>query len=191
MSKNNLSDSNFNYKLIFAIASLLTALAIMFLVLWPKTEELKIKRAEVREKLNEYETEEEYLSSISQAYSQLKNYQTQVDQINYALPDSPSLPSLFNYIQKTASESGLVLVKVGKFRTTNVSQAVLPEEGPTLLIGVYETDFDIELAGSYSAFKSFLTRLERSARLIKIENLSFTSEEESFVFNLKLKIYSY
>jgi Tfp pilus assembly protein PilO len=191
MSKNNSLDNSFNYKLIFAIAFLLTALAITFLILWPKTEELKIKRLEVREKLNEFETKEEYLSSISQAYDQLKNYQTQVDQVNQALPDNPSLPSVFNYIQKTASESGLILVKLGKFKTTNVPQTVVSGQETTVLAGVKETDFDIELAGSYSAFKSFLARLEKSARLIKIENLSFVSEKESFIFNLRLKVYSY
>lgn len=199
MTKFNSLDNNFNYRLVFALAFFFASLAIIFLILWPKAQELKIIREEVKEKTNEFNTREDYFSGLNQVNNQLKNHQEGFSMINYALPNDPSLPSLFNHVQKVAGESGLVFAKIGSFKTSYFLDEPSPFQGdernkmPSSLTDIRETDFNIEVIGNYSSFKEFLSKLENSIRLIRVENIYFSSEkeEESFIFDLKIKVYSY
>ena len=116
------------------------------------------------------------------------------------MPDDPLIPSLFNYLQKISSESGLILLSIGRFKVTPFvqettdSQNLLTAEINNPLSNVQEIDFNITIKGTYSSFKSFLAKIEKSARLIKIENVSFDSKQDDkgvLSFNLIMKTYSY
>jgi Tfp pilus assembly protein PilO len=57
-----------------------------------------------------------------------------------------------------------------------------------------EYRFSLELSGSYPAFKNFLAILEKSAKIIEVENISFSSpakDDSAFSFNVAVKFYSY
>jgi Tfp pilus assembly protein PilO len=53
----------------------------------------------------------------------------------------------------------------------------------------------LEVAGSYAGFKNFILKLEKSARLVEVENTSFSyperEQKEGYIFRLGLKVYSY
>jgi type IV pilus assembly protein PilO len=152
-------------------------------LLWPKFQDLQISRKNLEEKKDEFQNKEEYLMKLTGLRNSLKEYQTEFSKIGFALPDNPSLPSLFSYLQETSSESGLVLERISPFSLS--SSQNFP--------GLQETIFSIEVSGVYSSFKNFLSLLEKSARLIEIENISFSSggDDESFAFDLKIKVHSY
>jgi len=165
------------------IVFFLIVIALVAMVLWPKFQELGVVQKNLKEKRAEFQTREEYLLKLGEIKDKLKERQSEFSKINFALPANPSLPSLFNYLQKASSESGLVLEKISPFTISS------SPDFPNL----QETVFNVAVAGSYSSFKNFLAVLEKSARLIEIENISFSSpaKGELVVFNLKLKVYSY
>jgi len=178
---------NFNRTLIITVVFFIAVIIIAILFLWPKYQELKITQKNIEQKKIELQTKEEYLLKLSEIQTELERYQEEFSKINSALPDDPSFPSLFNYLQKTFSETGLILEKIDSFSISSSQD----------LLDLKEAVFSIGVAGSYSSFKNFLSVLEKSARLIEVENISFSSSkkeegvEELFVFNLKLKVYSY
>lgn len=153
--------------------------------MWPTFQELKTKQQQLAVKIIELENKEAYLLRLNQAKASLEEHKEELVNVFTALPQDPSLPSLFNYLQQNASESGLILEGIS-FSATSAS-----EDFP----GLKETSFSIKIVGSYSSFKHFVSLLERSARLIATESISFSykedeESEESFSFDLNMKVYS-
>ncbi|MBU4204588.1 hypothetical protein KKH26_00165, partial [Patescibacteria group bacterium] len=65
---------------------------------------------------------------------------------------------------------------------------------------IKETNVSLNLFGSYNAFKSFLTSIEKSARLMEGGNISFSVTppsltspliQETYPIKLDIKAYSY
>jgi len=163
----------------------------MFLI-WPEYQGFGALRLEVNRRENKLRDREQYLLALKNAAAELKKYDDELSKINSALPLDPSLPSLFEFLEKTSSQSGLVLRNISSF-ATNVSK-----ERP----GLTETHVDIGISGSYPSFRNFLTVLEKSARLIEIENISISpmtgrsvippvAAEPDFSVSLRIKTHSY
>ena len=173
----------FNPILVVIIACFLLAVIFGAVVLWPKFQEIERIEGDIAWKERELQRQEVYFSGLRETKDELRRYQEQLTKIDSALPDDPSLPSLFNFLQKISSESGLILVEIGPAIVSFL------EEKPE----IKETKFSLELAGSYPSFKVFLARLEKSARIIEIEEVVFSSPEdgELFTFNLRIKVHSY
>ena len=168
-----------------AIAILLLSILIVgvFLV-FPRCQDLRALRLEIGKRNAELQSKEKYFSNLQEASRELEKYQSELSKIDSALPSDPSLPSLFNFLQKASSQNGLILEDIGVFSVT------VSEENPE----IKEINLNLGASGSYSSFKNFLSTLEKSARLIEIENISFSAPEEkesSFSFDLKIKVRSY
>jgi Tfp pilus assembly protein PilO len=169
---------------IIIVACFLLVIILGAVVLLPKFQELREIQKNIAEKEEELRSQESYFAELREIKTKLEKYQEQLTKINAALPDEQSLPSLFDFLQKTSSQSGLILKGIGPF---TISPS---EDDPNLR----ETQFSFQVLGSYSSFKNFLLSLEKSARMIEVENISFSSPKEEdnlFVFNLRIKVYSY
>lgn len=151
--------------------------------LWPKLQDLREVQKNIKEKEGQLQSNREYFSNLSGIKTNLEGYKEALSKINSALPNDPSLPSLFNFLQKASSQSGLVLKGISPFAISS------PENFPSLK----EIQFGLQVTGSYPSFKNFLSTLEESARMIEVENISFLSPEEGrpFTFSLRIKVYSY
>lgn len=171
---------------IIIIIFLLSLLFGVFLV-WPKYQELKAKRAVVIQKETELRNQNQYKTEINFLSEELKKYSSEVAKIDLALPSRFSLLSFLNYLQKTASENGLVL--------KNYSQSAPSSKGKEKEGGeeIKEVYLEMNLSGYYSSFKNLLSVLEKSSRLIEIEKVAVSSsgKEEPTDFNVGIKIYSY
>ncbi len=152
-------------------------------ILWPRFQDLREIQAEMGRVSGELQYQEQYFSQLADIQEQFKNYEEKLSKINSALPNDPSLASLFNFLQKASSQSGLILKGISPFT------ASYSEGNPSLR----KTQFSLELSGSYPSFKEFLSAIEKSARLIEVENISFSTPKEgdTFTFNLRIKVYSY
>jgi len=162
----------------------LTVLIAVFL-LWPKYLKLANTQARIQSKEVELNYKEDYYKELSSISEKLETeYSEKLKKIDSALPAGSSIPSLYNFLQKTASENGLVLKNVGSF-------AVSPS---TTITGLKEISLSsLGFSGSYPSFKNFLVALEKNSRIIEVENISFSTpkEGEIFDFNLTIKTYSY
>jgi len=168
-----------------AIAILVISILIIgvFLV-FPRCQDLRALRLEIGRRNTELQSKEKHISNLQEASQELEKYQLELSKIDSALPSSPSLPSLFNFLQKVSSQNGLILEEIGSFSVS------VPEEKPE----IKEISLNLGVSGSYSAFKNFLSTLEKSARLIEIESISFSTPEKKespFSFDLKIKVHSY
>ncbi len=161
---------------------------LLFLILGgglilPKYQGFKNIQTTIAEKEVELQYKQQYFSDLVGVKAELDEYEEELSKIDSALPSGPSLPSLFNFLQKTGSQSGIVLKGISPFAT--ISQ----EESKTR-----KTEFSLEISGDYTSFKSFISILEKSARLIEIENISFSLPKEGsdiFTFNIKMAVSSY
>lgn len=168
---------------IIIIIFLSLTLALGIGQIWPKYQELKFLEQRNKEKRTEIETKEKYIQGLKKMAEELKNYQVQLAKIDSALPSEPGLAALFNFFQKVSSQQGLVLTQVSPF---------LFQTHPEIK-NLKETEVSVAFSGSYPSFKNFLSVLEKSARLIEVESISFlTQEKEGLLnFDLKIKVYSY
>ena len=171
-----------NYPFYTTIFFIFSFFLFVFLV-FPKYQTLNVLKKEVLEKQEEFRSQEKYFETLQDASEELKKYEGPLSKVDSALPKNPSLPELLNFIQKASSQSGLSL--------KGISPAVtLPfEKGE-----IKETRINFLLVGSYPDFKNFLSILEKSARLIDVENISFSLPKEKeglFNFAITIKVYSY
>jgi len=133
----------------------------------------------------------EYFKKLQDVKAQIEQYQPELDKIDVALPDDPSMPSIFDYLQRNCSQSGLVINSMGSFSIA--SSAKYPS--------LKEVSLALGVSGPYESLKNFLSVLEHSSRLIDVESVSFGAPEEKqgasnqpkdiFSFSLNIKVYSY
>jgi len=168
-----------------AIAVILFIILVLgFYFVFPKYQEFKEIQLEVSEKEAEFKGRAEYFAEVGSTFKRLKDYEESLGKIEDALPPTPSLAPLIYFLQTKSSENGLI------FRRANLLSVSLVSEKSD----IKEITFSLEFFGSYPAFKNFLSSLEKSARLIEVESISFVSQQESdqtYPFNLTIKIHSY
>jgi len=153
-------------------------------LLWPKYQTLKELQGNINIKKLEIEKQQQYFADIESIKAKLEQNSEAMAKIDSALPDSIDIPSFLNFVQLACSQSGLVLESISPFTVAAVSS----------MTNVKEISMSLKVSGSYSALKSFLLVLEKSARLIEVEDISFsspTSNQDLFSFSLKVKIHSY
>jgi len=187
---------NANYILIIIVICFIGVLLFGGNLLLPKFQKYNELRKKVEEKRNEIKYSQEYFLKLTEVKTELKKYEVELAKIDSALPNDSFLPSVFNYLQKTTAQSGLVLKGMGSFSV--VSSGKDPD--------IKEITLGLEVSGPYDSFKNFLSTLEKSARLIEVGNISFAGsggkstaegektsekEEEVFNFSLSIKVHSY
>ena len=158
-------------------------LLVGFFFTWPQYQNVRNLGLEVQAKQNELQNKEEYFSKIKETSDELKNYEAEVSKIDSALPSDPFLPSLFNFLDKTANQNGLILKQLGSFSV--VDSKAKPD--------IKEINIGITVSGSYPAFKNFLSALEKTARLVEVDDIifSYPSAKETPSFDLVIKAHSY
>ncbi|MFH1714313.1 MAG: type 4a pilus biogenesis protein PilO [Candidatus Nealsonbacteria bacterium] len=151
--------------------------------LWPKYQKLQETQRNIKGAGVQIQEDRDYFANLEEINSKLREHQTELDKVLSSLPDDPSLPSVFSYLQETVPTSGLILEEIGSFSTVNVGSN----------INIRESKFSIDVTGYYQNFKNLLSVLEKSSRIIEIERVSFSSpgEEELSSFNMNLKTFSY
>jgi len=171
-----------NRPIIIAIC-IVIVIALGVLLIWPKYQILKASLVNVEKKAAELNYLNDYFADIKKISEDFKKYEAEFLKVESALPSDPFLPSLLKFIQTKASENGLILKG---FSSASVSS--FAKDGD-----IKEQYLSIELSGFYPAFKNFLAVLEKSERLIEIEQISFSAskEKEPIIFNLGIKVYSY
>ncbi len=164
-----------------------TFLISLFLI--PKYQmvsKLKISLSDYKKALTE---QKEYFENLDEDLEKLKEYDGVMKKVFLAIPKESFVVDFFNLVDNLASTNGLFLKDIGSFSKSESKE----------IPGLKETETSFTVSGPYSSFKNFISSLEKSARLIKIEEISFKSEvptgkektEGIFDFSLKVKIYSF
>lgn len=184
-------------KIIIALLSLIFVAAFSILILWPNFQKFNILQKNIKVAEVELEGKQNYILSLDDLKVKLDENKEGLAKIETALPNDPTVSSLSlsDYFQKISSLSGLI------FSETNPFSVAEKEESSKLRA----ITFNLKVSGSYPSFREFLSILEKSARLIEVETISFegatvgSSEEAEAspetiklpTFNLTLKVFSY
>jgi Tfp pilus assembly protein PilO len=171
------------------IICLVLALALGGVLVWPRYQTLKNVQFEVQKKEIELQYFEERISELEEISQKLVEESEPLSKIDSALPSFPSFSSLFNFIQQSASQNGLILGDIKLLTIPSFREKKAGEEKS----GVKEVEASFATSGSYSGFKNFVSDLETSSRLIEIKNLflSFRSKEKGPSLKLELKTHCY
>jgi len=165
------------------LLALLLVLGILFFW-WPKYQDLADQLSRVKEKRAELESKEEYFSELEKISTKAAQYQSEISKIESVLPSTQRASDLLSFIGKTASQSGLIL------QSLNLGNVSLSEADSD----IKETPLSMTIIGSYPAFKNFIIAIEKSARLVEVEQASFSIPQaggEIFSFDLKIRTHSY
>ena len=165
-------------KQIFIFIFLLSAIILSVFFTFPKYQEVVDIKSQIEAKRTVLQYKEDRFLQLKNLEEKLEHYKEPLEKLDSVLPKDPDLPDLFNFLEKTALENGLVLGKISSF--TVLSPKTKEQLGQASVV--------FSLSGSYSSLKNFLDTLEKSARLITLESLSFSSPEEGETFNFDLII---
>jgi Tfp pilus assembly protein PilO len=179
------------------IVSIIIVVSGFFLV-HPKYQEVMLLKNQVAEKKSDIYYKEERLAGLEKLFSQLQQYEQKLRKIDAALPEEPSFPSLFAFLQRTVAENGLVLENISftpvvsrkkevPVKRTGVSeeQGSADKEKKTELasevsaLEVQDIYFSFNSNGSYDSLKNFISSLERSSKIWEIISLSISSSDSS------------
>lgn len=173
-----------NNKIIIIAGSLILALIVAIVLVWPKYQELRALKETIKERGLALESQQNYFVQIKEIDAKLKGYQEPLAKISSALPKEPNLASLINFFQINASQTGLILKKIVLGGTTEPKEEV-----------VKETQVILQVSGSYKSLKDMLAVIEGSSRLIEVQNVSVKApsrdQKGSPAFTLDIKTYSY
>lgn len=165
---------------------LIVIICLVVFVILPKEREFKNVQSRAAEKKAELEAKSEYYFRLENVWEDLQRREDGLKKVDTIIPDRIDFSSLLNFLQQSAQESGVILKSV-TFKGSN------PIESETKM-KIKMNYFAIEIVGVYPAFKNFLSALEKSARLIEVENISFSSatpKEEIDTKNIQLTIKAY
>lgn len=170
-----------NYPLYIIIAFLISFLVIFVLVL-PRYRSYVSLGQEAAERITEFQSQEEYVQKLEEKSEKLQDYQDPILKIESTIPEKRFLSELLSFFQKTAARSGLIMEKANPAFVASD----LPED-------VEIARVDLSLKGDYKGLKSFLRIIEKSARLIEVDNIYFNYPEKGdvFTFNVAAIVYSY
>jgi Tfp pilus assembly protein PilO len=160
-------------------------------LLFPKFQEFQTINKAIEVQKKDLENKQQYIVKLKDVEAQVKEYQSEIAKIDIALPNEPSVPSIFDFLQKVISQSGLVASGMGGFSVTD--SVNYP--------GLKEINMTFSVAGSYESFKNFINILERSSRMIDVGLISFSGSavdqeaknqsKDMFSFGLTIKVHSY
>lgn len=170
-----------------------------FLLLWPQYQKFDEAKWQVKGKEKERDNQEEYFAHIESLSKESEGYPEETKKILSALPSSPDVPDLLNFLHNASSNnSGMNFEKITSFSTqqSKKTPSASPEEESNIS-GVKEITVEFNVSGDYAGLKNFISTLEKSARIIEVESISFkkqaaqTEGEAKLLFSLKIKAFYY
>ena len=171
-----------NY-LIYVITAFGLSVLLVFVLVLPVYNGLSDLNAQIFEKETSLQSQQEYFDELIDISEEIEGQGEALEKISSAIPEGGDLANLMNYFQRSASKAGVSM--------ENVSPALIAS---TQQKKIHANRVNLIISGEYYAFKSFLAIVEKSSRLIEIEDISFqspTEEGDPFSFNISTRVYYY
>jgi Tfp pilus assembly protein PilO len=164
-----------------AIVVLIVALGFTFFLTWPRYDALRVVFQKIGEKEAEIKNRQEYYANLEKLANDLKQYQGSLAKISSAFPAKEDAPSLMNFIQATAVESGLILKHIDYVKTdaTNnaVANASLANEKSASKRVLRKYIVNADFGGSYRSLKDFVLKIGKSSRMIEVNSIGLKNAD--------------
>ena len=170
-----------NFRFYLIIIFFLAAGLIVFFLVWPKYQNLLTVQSEIGATKEKIQTADKRLAELKDISQRLKQYENQLKILDTALPNKFYLPQLHDFFQNLCPRYGLILEGI------NISVSSSEDNK------IQEIAINLNVSGSYSSIKDFLSGLENSVRFFSIEKIGISSPEKEnapFKSSLNLKTYT-
>jgi Tfp pilus assembly protein PilO len=170
-----------------AFIVVLVTVALGFFLVWPKSAELKDTRQKIENKKAEIENRTEYYANLEKTVSGFDQNADVIKKIDTAFPNNPDAPSLMNFLQAAAMQSGLIMKSANysgqvKINGGSIVSLVNNGEGSVasaapLRRSLQAYSVALVLTGNYANFKSFLSMVENSSRLATVDVVNVATSD--------------
>lgn len=160
------------------------AVAILMILTWPEYQALQDSMAEAQVKETDLQNMVNYHQAMEGMAERLReDYDEEIKKIGDGIPDDHYVPSLFAEIRRMSYGSGVRVEGIGNFSLSRGGGE-----------GLREVNISFNVEGSYSNFKSFVNRINNSARIKEIQEINIqrrptTAGIEFLNYNLTLTAY--
>jgi len=169
-----------NY-LIYVITAFGLSLLLIFVLVLPAYNNLSDLNDQIFEKEVSLQSQQEYFWELEDVADRIEGQEESLEKIRSALPGGRDLPNLMNYFQRSASKAGISMENISPALVATVKGQKIRASRVNVII-----------SGEYLALKDFLGIIEKSSRLIEIEDISFQSpnkEGDPFRFNISTTVH--
>ncbi|PIP22624.1 MAG: hypothetical protein COX37_02965 [Candidatus Nealsonbacteria bacterium CG23_combo_of_CG06-09_8_20_14_all_39_17] len=169
-------------KIIISAFLFFASVCLIVFLIFPKNDEFNFLNKSIEQKKIDIQNKENYIKDLEKIVQDIDARGSQFAKIDVATPSGVGVPAIFDFLQKTASQSGMIL------KDTKADFLASSGHGE----GIKESGVSFSLEGTYSSFKNFLSVMENSARLFEITSLDFSSGKgEIFNFSIQSRVRSY
>jgi len=185
-------------RLLISLIILIVAITLVFLAVSPLWSAVVRLKTEIVEKEKGIAKIEELLSKTEQLKKEYQETEEAAQKVLLSLPKEEDIPYLLVQFESLASTNGLLLSSV-KFNpiVEEKKKSVSALQSDEKISGDFPKSLiNMKLSGSYDAFKSFLSALENSVRIIDVQLIKFNAPGDTalvelgvFEFDLDIVVY--
>lgn len=185
---------------LFVPLLLLTVFLAGYYAVKPSYRSMRESRLKLQEKREALARNSESLADIKTLIEEFKTRGSELASVDDALPEAPAVPELLANLDEIGKKSGMAITQISITLPENAPSKFTSDEsqGPRLDrllsatrdLGIMQVD--INVTGTYSNLKTFLTNLEQNLRLTDVLYLTMASSgEEGDSQQYVLKVNSY
>lgn len=196
-----------NKKNIISLVSFVISLVLIFIFVFPLFSSARTMYLNLSQKRQEIESLKELADKIEKIKQDYDSISEAVEKILLALPEEKDLPQLLVQFEKLAVNNGLLLesIEFGEISKKEESDFIRSIEdyetlnqSKKMLSAFPNSSVLIRAIGSYSAFKNYISALEKNIRSMDIYSIRFSSSNKIgnlfgssgiFEFNLGINVY--
>jgi len=195
LSKFSTSDLKKYTKFIFIFIIILFLIGAYFLW-WPIYQDFRKSGIDLDVETEKVKKKKDYIFELENNLNSLIGYEEEISKINSALPLQYSASSLFSFVQKTASENGLIINEAEFTETSSLAAQTTAEIGA---IQIDRIDFRVVITGKYPSFENFVSSVYKNSRLVEITSIIIKPAEQkqeepeqvSDLFDFTLRMYAH
>lgn len=189
-----------NNKLIISLVILAISAALVYFFALSEWSSIKDVRAELAQKKQVLDELNKLAEKISQIEEEYQKVSEEAQKIFLGLPGKKDIPYLLVHFEDLAASNGLLLESINFGQLSKDKQIAgqqTKSQSANILSNLPSFTADLNMTGSYEAFKNYLAALENGSRLMDIKTASFVIYDRSslsaglgiFNFSLSLNVY--
>ena len=197
-----------NQKNIISLISFIVSLILIFVFVFPLFSSARAIYSDLTQKRQEIEKLKELSGKIGKIEQDYDSISEAIEKVLLALPEEKDLPQLLVQFEKIAVNNGLLLesIEFGEISKKEESDFIRSIEdyetlnqSKKMLSTFPNSSVLLKVVGSYSAFKNYISALEKNVRSMDIYSIQFSFSESGmrslfsdsgiFEFNLGINVY--
>ncbi len=150
-------------------------------MVYPRYESFREVRDELEVKSEELENIMHYVSEMKIIEQNMRRYSRELVMLEKAFPSDHDAPALFFYLDNAIRRHNLQGEGLGPYSVSSFG------EHPR----IEKVAFSLMLTGNYENIKNFFADIEGVIRIIKVNNMTISYEDEDNLFRVSFSAHTY